>query len=57
MIKLWFEKRKEMSTNRVRDAIPVAGAAGAKFRRAENLDMAVLYATYRSPKRLVLGVN
>ena len=55
MIKLWFEKRKEMSTNRVRDAIPVAGAAGAKFRRAEKLDMALLQAQYKLLARGVLA--
>jgi|LakMenE18May11ns_1017448.scaffolds.fasta_scaffold9550103_1 hypothetical protein len=46
MMQLCFQMRKEMSTNRVRGVLPVAGAAGAEFRRAENLDMAVLYATY-----------
>ncbi len=46
MMQLCFQMRKEMSTNRVRGVLPVAGAAGAEFRGVENLDMAVLYATY-----------
>jgi hypothetical protein len=36
------ETRQEIITNRVRGAILVAGDAGAEFRRAENLDIAVL---------------
>ena len=36
-----FETRQEIITNCVRGAILVADAAGAEFRRAQNLDMAV----------------
>ena len=40
-----------MSTNRVRGVLPVAGAASAEFRRAENLDM---YSTPHIEARNVL---
>ena len=46
MMQLCFGMRNEMSTNCVRGALPVAGAAVAELRRAEKLDMAVLHVTY-----------
>jgi hypothetical protein len=45
-LQVCFETRQDIITNRVRGAILVAGADGAEFRRAENLDMAVLQVTY-----------